>query len=149
MRKSAAVIGVGNPLRGDDGAGWAVIDELQRLGANGSLWRKSGAGLLDILDLFDVHSTVYIADACEIAAPVGSWLRIDALTEPVLTKQSFSTHGWGLGEIISLAQTLHRLPDRLIVYAIASHEWSLQNCLSSSVEVAVKQVAIEIDQEIR
>ena len=60
------VIGMGNPLRGDDGAGWAVVD---------ALWANPIAGVTAVsthqllpehIDLFQEAAQVIFVDASEV-----------------------------------------------------------------------------------
>src|SRR3990167_1038643 len=102
-----SLIGIGNPYRGDDGAGWAVIDAIQgKLGSNIAVSKLRG-DIADLLEHFKTHRTVYLVDACEGDAPVGTWQRIDALQDPLqLERTQTSTHGLSLTQAISLGHAL-------------------------------------------
>jgi hydrogenase maturation protease len=149
MNSQIAVVGVGNPFRGDDGAGWAVIDGLKKKKLEQiSLW-KNRADLAELLEIFERNSIVYIVDACLIDAPVGFWQRIDALNEPIPDPTPTSTHGFSLCQIIALAGNLHRLPAQLIFYVISGKSYQMSNSLSHPVSQAVCQVTNEIYSEIK
>lgn len=142
------VVGVGNPYRGDDGAGWAVIDELSKT-LDAKFLLKSRADLGDFLEIFSSHSIVYIVDACLSDAPIGSWRRIDALQEEIPPERpQTSTHGLSLSQIFALAKNLHQLPSQLTLYVIAGKEFQMKDCLSPPIQAAVQEVAQEIWQEI-
>ncbi|MCR4316056.1 MAG: hydrogenase maturation protease [Planctomycetes bacterium] len=76
------VIGVGNPFRGDDAAGLAVIDELERIGA------PAGVSLLKIteptkmVDAFEGVRRVIIVDACvSESGEEPLWMTYDEIQE--------------------------------------------------------------------
>lgn len=143
-----AVIGIGNPYRGDDGAGWAVIDALEgKISPQIKLCKLRG-DLGDLLDHFGNYSIIYMIDACTSEASAGSWQRIDALIDPMLLEQpQTSTHGLSISQAISLARALDQLPSKLIIYAIRGEHYHVSNELSPLVAEAVKIVAYNILQE--
>lgn len=132
-----AIGGIGNPYRGDDGAGWAVIDGLKNLPVK---LVKMGGDIAELLDLFAHHQSVYLVDACLGGLP-GQWKRIDLLKEPLMqeTPQT-STHGFTITQALSLAGNLGQLPPKLILYAISIDNYTMSEGLSKSVEEAVKGV---------
>lgn len=143
------VAGIGNPYRGDDGAGWAVIQELEKT-ADPKFLRKCRADAGELMEIFKSCPAVTIVDACLADAPSGSWRRIDAIEEAIPPERSqTSTHGFSLIQIIDLAKTIRQLPDQLIIYAIAGKEFRMQNRLSAAVSQAVMEVAQTIDREIQ
>lgn len=141
------IIGIGNPMRGDDGAGWAVIDKLEKQVTVEMLCKQKG-DISELLDLFARHSTVYIIDASLSNAPPGSWQRIDALRQslPIESNQT-STHGFNISQVIALAKNLNQLPIKLIIYAIAAECYDMSETLSPPVEKAVEEVSIAILNE--
>lgn len=147
-----AVIGIGNPFRGDDGAGWAVIDALaEKISAQIEL-KKNRGEIGDLLDSFDGFSAVYLIDACVGDLAAGSWRRLDALKEELdFERPQTSTHGLSIREAISLAKTLDQLPPKLIVYAIYGESYSVGGAISPKVLEAIPNVAERIlnEEDIR
>lgn len=142
------IIGVGNPLRGDDGAGWAVVDSLKKNLPPSIPLRKVKGDIADLMEAFASYPIVYLIDACSLEAPPGSWRRIDGIHDslPVESHQT-STHGFGLSQAIGLAKNLNLLPAKLILYVIAGNEYHLTDTLSPQVAAAIGQVAMEILNE--
>ena len=144
-----AVVGIGNPFRGDDGAGWAVIELLEGKLPHETALVKQRGDMAQLLDIFSSHPIVYIVDASLGDGPVGSWQRIDALQQPLLIEDLHtSTHGFGVAQAIALAHTLQQLPSRLIIYAIAANRYHMDNALSHAVAQAVPAVALAIIEEV-
>jgi hydrogenase maturation protease len=141
------VVGIGNPYRGDDGAGWAVIQQLEKRIDPRHL-RKSQGDIGELLEIFASTRFVYIVDAC-LATQVSLWRRIDGLKEVFPPERQTSTHGLTLGQTIDLAKALHQLPEQLIIYAIAGKKFLMQNTLSSSVAQAVDEAAQKIAEEMQ
>lgn len=143
-----AIIGIGNPFRGDDGAGWAVIDALEKKVSGHIPLHKIGGDIVDLLEYFSLYSTLYLIDACSGSAKAGEWQRIDPLTQPLLLdKPQTSTHGLSIAEAISLAKSLNQLPSKLIIYAINGDHYEMSHALSLPVANAIAMVAERILQE--
>ncbi len=147
--RSITVLGIGNPARGDDGAGRAVIARLRgTLPAEVALVEQDGeaTALLDSLAGLDV---AFIVDACVAGGAPGSVHRFDAGAEP-LPQAAFglSSHGLGLGEAVELGRALGQLPGRLIVYAIEGAAFEIGAPLSLPVAAAAAKVADSIRAEI-
>ncbi len=134
------VIGVGNPLRGDDAAGLEVASRLQRVTAH-----QSPHGGFELMDLWLGADEVVIVDAVRAAAPPGTVLRFDPIAEPLPQTMFASTHDLGLAETIELARHLGRLPARMVVYGIAAESFATGTGISAEVAAAIDQVVTEID----
>lgn len=145
-----AIVGVGNPFRGDDGAGCAVIDVLSEKMPPSITLRKTNGDIAELLDLFTQYATVYIIDACQGDGLPGSWQRINALTDniPLDAKQT-STHGLNVSQAIQLATHLKQLPSQLIIYTIASDNFTIQTSVSWPVSQAISKVAQAIEKDIQ
>jgi hydrogenase maturation protease len=138
------ILGIGNPYRGDDGAGWAVIEGLQ----TAVPLRKSRGDIAELIDLFSQYEAIYVIDACLGSRPAGSWERIDLRCQPLPEDAlQVSTHGFGLAQALPLANQLNVLPATLILYAIWGDSYTLREGLSNAVTTAVKEVITALHQE--
>lgn len=143
------VIGIGNPFRGDDGVGWAVIDALEGKVDEKISLKKIRGDVAELLHYFGTYNHVFLIDACHGNTPVGSWHRVDALKEPVLLEKSpTSTHGLSLSEAVSMAKALNGLPSKLIIYGIDGDNFSLGEQLSLPVAKAVPHVVQSLLKEL-
>ncbi|HVC19884.1 MAG TPA: hydrogenase maturation protease [Vicinamibacterales bacterium] len=142
------VVGVGNPLRGDDGAGRAVarlvraraipaVDVIEQDGDAASLvdaWRQAGA--------------VILVDALQSGAEPGSIRRFEVSHRP-LPGRMFgpSTHAFGLFDAVELARALNQLPPVLIVYGIEGQSFAMGGGLSARIQAAVPELAARVADE--
>jgi hydrogenase maturation protease len=148
--KRLLIIGVGNPDRGDDGAGRAVIAALRaRIGAHTradhlALIEHSGEST-SLIETMHVFSTIVIIDAADFGAEPGSYRRFE-VGEAALPGElkEISSHGFGIHQAIELARALGTLPKRCSVYAIQAASFEAGAPLSPTVAAATDIVATEI-----
>lgn len=144
-RESVLAIGLGNPDRGDDGAGPAVASLLRTQGVH--VIEHLGDGLA-LINLWEGHSAVVVVDATASGATPGTIRRFDAAAGP-LPREAFavSSHAFGLAEAVEMARGLGRLPATVIVYGIEGESFALGAGLSGRVEEACARVARDILSE--
>ena len=97
------VIGLGNPLRGDDGVGPRLVEELARREMPPGVQVLDGGAVgLGLLDLVEGRERVIVVDAAEMGRKPGEFVRFtpgDARL--VSTSDSFSFHDAGLSDRLS------------------------------------------------
>ncbi|MDR3472351.1 MAG: hydrogenase maturation protease [Devosia sp.] len=143
------MLGVGNPDRGDDGAGRAVAQALRGALPRAIEVAEADGEATDILARLDGASAAFLIDACASGAPAGTVHRFDVSDAP-LPQGTFgvSTHGFGLHEAIELARALGQLPSHCVVYAIEGASFETGAPQSPSVAGAVIEVASRLSAEI-
>lgn len=139
------VIGIGQPWRGDDAAGLAVLDLLGDLETR----PHHGEGL-GLMALWEGASRVVLVDAAESGAPPGTLHRFDAAEASPLHARLFrtSSHAFGVYEAIETARALGRLPPVLIVHAIDGACWDLGAPLSEAVAAALPALAARVRADV-
>ncbi len=143
------VLGVGNPSRGDDGAGREVARRLMAWDAPGLVARETSGELADVCEACAGFDDVVIVDAAA-GPPPGRVLRFDGAAAPLPAQVSrASTHGVGVAEAVELLRALGRLPRRLTVYAVAGHDFAHGHGLSPAVARAVEQLARRLMRQAR
>lgn len=148
MRPSArrrVVIGLGNPDRGDDGAGQACLASLRgRLPGDVELIESDGEPAA-LLGLLAQACEAYLIDACASGAPPGTVRRFDVAARalPRLAGTT-STHGMGVAEALELARVLAVLPERCALYAIEGRSYAHGRGLSEPVRAAIASVSRRI-----
>lgn len=143
------VIGIGNPDRGDDAAGRAVVRWLDgKLPPDVELVEHDGEPASLLARLENV-AAAYLIDACMSGSDVGIVRRFDVGAAP-LPQQAFSlsTHGLGLAEAVELARALGELPDTCIVYGIESGSFEQGAPMSPPVATAVAEVGERVRREV-
>lgn len=144
------VIGVGNQLRGDDGAG---IEVARRLSGPASL---AGVGVrehqgepVELLDVWQGWPAVVLIDTMRSGASPGTIRRFDASSEPLPARwrRPSTTHALAIDDAIELGRALGRLPPRLIIYAVEGRTFEAGSALSGEVEANIGALASAIARE--
>ncbi|MGI9585140.1 MAG: hydrogenase maturation protease [Acidimicrobiia bacterium] len=133
------LIGIGNPDRGDDAAGWFVAEAVDS-------WAVSQfvAGSFDMVDVWDAEDDVVMVDAMRSDAPVGEVRRFDALVEPLPVGAFTSTHAFGPAAVVELARVMGRMPRSLVVFGIEAGDTTHGASLSPTVAEATALLAREL-----
>jgi hydrogenase maturation protease len=149
VRQRVVVIGVGNALRGDDGAGLAVAEEVRTRTADAvdvRVWEEEPSRLIDALGEADV---AVIVDAVSIGATAGSVHRFDASEEEIPARKfRSSTHALGISETLELARALGRLPERTVVFGVEGLDFSAHEGLTAAVADGVLRAATAVLEEV-
>jgi len=138
------VIGLGNELRGDDGAGIEVARRLRGLAAEAGIDVRAQQGEpAGLIDAWSGRKAVLIVDTMRSGAELGTICRFDASCEPLPAqlRGSSSTHALSLAEAIELARALGRLPPRVVVFAIEGQRFETGAALSDEVQAVIPKVA--------
>jgi hydrogenase maturation protease len=148
VNERALVIGVGNELRGDDGAGIAVA---RRLRETADLdVRELQGDPTALLDAWQDRAAVVLVDTMRSGARPGTIRRIDASEAPLpaCLGGSTSTHAIGLRDALELARTVGRLPSRVVVYAIEGRRFEAGAPMSHAVRSGVDELAARVLGEV-
>jgi hydrogenase maturation protease len=103
------VVGIGNVLAGDDGAGVLLADALETAGLPpGARVRQAGSDPLAVLEELEAGRQVLLLDACRFGGRPGAltWMRLDDPRWPAAAAP-LSLHGLDLPTVFQLARTLH------------------------------------------
>lgn len=147
------MLALGNPLRGDDGLGAAVIDALRTMPLPGHITLCEGGttGLETVL-LLQGYERVLIVDAAEMGCLPGQWQAFtpDAVHLPVGDLASRGTvHYAGLAEALALAEALSLLPPEVLIFGVQPSAVGWSPGLSREVQAAVPLVCRAILEELQ
>jgi hydrogenase maturation protease len=106
------VIACGNPLMGNDAAGFAVMAFLREEHPEIDVV-DGGAGGLGLIPLMEGYDRIVIVDATSGMGEIGSVRVIRDI--PLTGIPSLSLHELGIPEVIALARTLEITPDVVVV----------------------------------
>jgi hydrogenase maturation protease len=136
------VIGIGNPLRGDDAIGLLVARRVRELaGPDVEVMELEGEPAR-LIDAWEGTPLAVVVDAVKSDATEGTVMRFDATADPLPHSLSASsTHALGLGDAIEIARALDRLPEHLIVVGIESARFQAGSGLSPAVGAAIDPAA--------
>ena len=133
------VIGLGNPLRGDDGVGPRVVAELRRRGLpEGVEAVDGGTGGLDLLRMMEGWDRVVVVDAADMGREPGQFVRFTPEEARLMeAPDRFSFHHAGLAEVLSLARALDRPLPPLVIFGVQPERVGWEEKLSPAVEQAI------------
>ncbi|OIJ95313.1 hydrogenase maturation protease [Streptomyces monashensis] len=150
MSARVVVIGVGNPLRGDDGVGPAAVEALRGRVPDGTVLAVSDGEPARMLDLWRGADTVVVVEALR-ARPSrpGQLHTLTVADAAARTAGAASTHALGLGECLALAEALDQLPSSLVVHAMEVADVELGARLSEAVRSALPGLADRVAASVR
>jgi len=149
-RRRVIVIGLGNPLMGDDGLGLAVLDELRTGYAlppevelvDGGTW---GINLLPVIE--DAHELILI-DAIDVGAAPGTFVRLEHERLPRYLATKISPHQVDLRDVLGLAELRGTLPANTVALGLQPQSVELRTSLSDLLRCQVGTVAGAVVHEL-
>ncbi len=136
MSTRSLVVGLGNPDRGDDGVGPAVVAAARRLLPD-TVRVVVHDGPLALLDGWDGYDEVVVVDAVRTGQRPGTVVVVDVGVAPLPAGSSGGgTHAFGLEATIELARALHRLPPRLMLVGVEGARFDVGAAMSPEVDDA-------------
>lgn len=144
------VIALGNPLRGDDGLGQAVLHRLQeRLWPDCIRFIDGGTCGVDLLVLMEGATQVLIVDAVDMGRQPGDLVRFHPrdVRMPEGGSRGFSLHQAGLAEVLALGTELDILPP-LTIYGIQPVQLAEGMGFSTPVEEAIGAAVSAVSTEL-
>ena len=144
-KKGTLILGVGNPLRRDDGVGTEIINLLIKRNNTHPLppsvtMVDGGTDGLGLIEYFKEYEKVILIDAVLMGMPPGT-VKVfnpdDALFH--IGGDSLSTHGFGIPELIKFAKELDVLPD-LSIIGIQAENTEYGEGLSKSVKSNIDRI---------
>ena len=150
MQPSVLVLGLGNPLRGDDGVGPRVVDELTGRGLQkGTAAFAVSTGGLELMQVLEGWKRSIVIDAARVGQEPGQFVRFTP--DEVRLAQaadSFSLHYSGLSEVLALADALGRVLPEMVIFGVQPGEIGWREGLSPAVEAALPALADAVLEEI-
>ncbi len=150
MESVTLILGLGNSLRGDDGIGPRVVEELTRRGLPDRVTVvDGGTGGPDLMQVLEGWKRVVVVDAAEIGQEPGQFVRF-TLDQVRLarTTDSFSLHHAGLSEALALADALGRALPEMVIFGVQPSEVGWREGLSPAVQTALPSVTDAVLGEI-
>ncbi len=151
------ILGLGNPLRGDDGVGCRMVEELTRWELPpGVHVLDGGAGGLGLLDLMEGWKRVVIVDAAEMGQKPGEFVRFSPADVRLASASDrpsagsghrFSLHHAGLSEVLTLADALDRTLPEMVIFGVQPARVGWGEGLSPAVEAALPALIAAVLKE--
>ena len=146
--KRVLIAGLGNVLRGDDGFGIRVLQEMSRLELprGVDLYEAGGAGVALVQKLMDGYDACIIVDAARKNGPPGTLYR---LIPEAAADRELGTHDLDPGKILAMARAMSALPAEVLLIGCEPLETEeLCQELSAPVAAAVGQAVQALLQEL-
>lgn len=134
------VIGLGNPLMSDDGAGLAALAALRGEGRFDADLVDGGTWGMNLLPVIESADQVLLLDAIDHGTPPGTVIELDGPEIPRGLAVKLSPHQIDLREVLALAALRGTLPRRLGAIGIQPARVELGTGLSPSVAAAIPRV---------
>jgi hydrogenase maturation protease len=136
------VVGLGNPLMGDDGAGLAALERLREEYAmppevhliDGGTW---GMNILPVLEGAD---DIIFLDAIRTGAAPGTVVELEGDEMPRMLSHKMSPHQIDLREVLALAMLRGTLPDQLVAIGVEPDRVEMTLDLSPPVTAALDEI---------
>lgn len=142
------LLGVGNVLLKDEGAGVHTVNRLREIGLPENVEAVDGgtAGL-ELLYLLEGVSKMIVVDCLDAGAEPGALFRFRPDDVTMKDKVKISFHDIGLMEVLTLAETMGTLPET-VIFGIQPKEigWDLN--MSPEIEKVIPQLMDLITKEI-
>ena len=144
LKGKVLIVGIGNPLRGDDGAGPLLIEHLK--GKVEATLLDVGEEPLNYLGVVDsaAPDTILVFDTAEMGRPPGSIARLNM--EDLSESAALSTHSIPMRHVLKLVEM--RTHVDLVLFGVQPGTLHLGNGMSPEVESAVKKLADALVQAL-
>ena len=146
MVERTLVVGLGNPILGDDGVGWRVVDEVERRMRPGAavVVERAALGGLSLMERMVGYPRAVIVDAVHAGAAVGTVhrCRLAELGDPS-AGHTTSTHDVSLATALALGRAVGAaVPDEIEVVGIeVPPQYDFSDTLSPAAAAAVPRAA--------
>jgi hydrogenase maturation protease len=147
------VVGLGNPILGDDGVGWRVIDMLDHIGSGDASLQQACVGGVSLMEILVGYRRAIIVDAIISLedAPGSVWCRPLSAVETCDASHLDSSHDAPLPAAIEAGRAMGaELPDDIDVVGIVIERGDVfGEELSDAVAAAVPVAAAQIQEALR
>jgi len=152
MAESIGIIGVGNPLRRDDGIGILLLNYLKE---NSEIFPvhvtfvDGGTGGMNLLHLFSRFDVVFLLDAVDFKGKPGQ-TRFFSFKDIISQKKdsTVSTHNSDIFQIITFGQQIDEFPKEIFVFGVQPKDVTFGQGLSKTLKKRFDIIADSMKQHI-
>lgn len=146
--RTKGIIGVGNPLRGDDGISIAVIEKLKekKLPSNVEIF-DAGSNEMNILHILKNLEKAIIVDAVRLNKKPGSYVFFEP-EEVNSIEISRNPHSYNLFEILQISSKLEETPKRIVIMGIQPKKTSMEMGLSKELKEKIPEIVDKLTKKI-
>ena len=149
-RTPVLVLGLGNVVCSDDGAGIAAIHKLIReyQMPEGVAAVDGGTLGLSLLPLVDSADQVILVDAIDGEGPPGTVLRIEGDEVAPAVYERLSPHQVGVADLLAGASLLDRYPERVVIWGVIPESIALGLERTPAVHAAIPTLVSRVVEEL-
>ena len=151
---NAVVLGIGNPLLGDDGFGVEVARQLKESRDLNAIWDgveivDGGSQGLYLLPYLQGRSHIIVADAIAFGGQPGETVKLNAADVPARLQIKMSEHQVGFNEVLALLQLMGETPTEFLFLGAQreNNEWA--EPMTPEVAAAVAPVVEQITAQVK
>jgi hydrogenase maturation protease len=146
---SVLVLGIGNLLLSDEGAGVKAVEELQnRYDCSDAVEIvDGGTSGSELLPYFEDRSHILIIDAVKTGNQPGAIVRIE--NPPAFFQKKISPHQIGLADVLGLAAITDNLPQNITLFGIEPKQLSTGLDLSTEVARNLSRLVDMVVEELK
>jgi len=151
MKNETIVLGLGNPLMGDEGIGNELVELLKSTSdqCSGVDFIDAGTGGMSLLYHFENRKKAIIIDCAFMGETPGTVKRFTPEEVKTVKKLThLSLHEVDILKVIELAKQLNQCPEEIIFYAIQPDKVEQQHHLSKTLQKKLSQYAKQIQTEL-
>ena len=149
-RTPVLVLGLGNVVCTDDGAGIAAVHKLIREYdlPEGVLALDGGTLGLSLLPLVSGANQLILIDAIKGEGPPGTHVRIEGDEVAPAVYERLSPHQIGVADLLAGASLLDRYPERVVVIGVVPESIELGVERTPAVEASIPELVERVVQEL-
>lgn len=148
--RRTVVIGLGNPLMGDDGLGLVVLERLRAEYAippevelvDGGTWG------MNLLPVIEDAGRIILIDAIDIGTAPGTPIRLERARLPRYLATKISPHQVDLRDVLGLAELRGTLPNDTVAVGLQPKRVALGNELSDVLRCRVDELVAFVVREL-
>lgn len=152
MPEDTLILGVGNPLYGDDAVGVLVVQALMKrpdLPPHVTVI-DGGAEGIGLIPVMEAYRRVILVDAVPMDEPPGTIRRFTWQDARFIGHEhTLSLHQSDLTDALVLAEALNCLPPMLVIYGVQPHNRGWDQPLSAEVQRTLPVLIAALIEEVR
>lgn len=134
---TSAVIGLGNPLMGDDGFGLVALARLREWDLDGVELADGGTWGMSLLPLVEDADRLLLLDAIKAGSQPGDVVVLERDRLPIYLQRKLSPHQVDLSDVLAAAEWRGKLPAETVAIGVEPLSVELRYNLSPEVDRAV------------
>jgi hydrogenase maturation protease len=142
------VLGVGNVIMGDEGAGVRCVEWLEPRVPEGVVTIDGGTSTHELLGELEDLDLLVIVDAVATSQLPGTLVRLEGDRIPSAFSNKLSPHQHGINDLLATLALLGRSPKRLVLFGVQPKRIELGIELSPEIEAVIPELGRRVLAEL-